>query len=194
MRKFAWWFALPLAAFAGVQDDYASRWPLALQDADAGAYRVVLDRGVYRQVKSPTLQDLVVANAAGVAVATAVFPPDAPLARAAQLVALPWFALPAESGAPRQDIAAISEIATDGSLRRVDLRGAAAAPGDHGVLLDATRLRAPVVALRVEWNDTDAFDRGYRIDASDDLRQWREIEPDGRLVQLRNGDHGVAQH
>ena len=193
MRKLWWMLALPLAALAGARDDYASQWPLTLQAADAGAYRVVLDREVYRQLQSPGLQDLVVANAGGAPVATAVFPPDAPLARAPRRAALPWFPLPADAGAARRDIAAISELATDGSLRRVELRGAPADAGDHGFVLDASRLRTPVAALRFAWSDAEAFDRGYRIEASDDLRQWREVEPDGRLVQLRNGERRVSE-
>ena len=123
MKKFAWCLLLPLVAFAGTREDYASQWPLALQQDDGGAYRVVLDREVYRQLQSPQLHDLVVVNAQGTPVATAVFPADAPLAQSATAVSLPWFPLPVDAGASRQDIAAISEIATDGSLRRVELRG-----------------------------------------------------------------------
>lgn len=193
MARWAWLLALPLAAFAAVGDDYAGRWPLALERADGGAYRVVLDASVYRQLRSPALRDLVVVNADGAPVATAVFPPDAPLAQAGDSVALPWFPLPGETGAAL-DIAAISEIASDGSLRRVELRGASAgATGDTGVVIDASRLREPMVALRFAWTEEDAFDRGYRVSASDDLRQWREVEPDGRLVQLRNGDRRVVE-
>lgn len=194
MRKWFVLLAMPLVALAaGLRDDYASQWPLALQSADAGAYRVVLDRDVYRQLQSPQLQDLVVANAAGEPVATAVFPPDAPMASAPPQVALPWFPLPAESAAARQDIAAISEVSSDGSLRRVELRGPAGEPGDHGFVLDASRVHAPIRALRFAWSDADAFDRGYRLEASDDLRQWREVAADARLVQLRNADRAVSE-
>ena len=94
MKKLAWWSLLPLVAFAATRDDYASQWPLALQREDSGAYRVVLDREVYRQLQSPRLRDLVVVNAQGTPVATAVFPADAPLARSGTTVALPWFPLP----------------------------------------------------------------------------------------------------
>lgn len=193
MPRWAWLLALPLAALAATADDYAGRWPLALERADGGAYRVVLDRGVYRQLQSPALHDLVVVNADGAPVATAVFPPDAPLAQAGDSVALPWFPLPGDAGAAGLDIAAISEVATDGSLRRVELRGASATAGDTGVVIDASRLREPVVALRFAWSEAAAFDRGYRVSASDDLRQWREVEADGRLVQLRNGDRRVVE-
>jgi len=194
MTRWAWLLALPLAAFAAVGDDYAGRWPLALERTDGGAYRVVLDASVYRQMQSPGLRDLVVVNADGAPVATAVFPPDAPLAQAGDSVALPWFPLPGDAGAATLDIAAISEVATDGSLRRVELRGAnAGTTGDTGFVIDASRLREPVVALRFAWSDAEAFDRGYRLGASDDLRQWREVEADGRLVQLRNGDGRIVE-
>ena len=194
MTRWAWLLALPLAAFAAAGDDYAGRWPLALERADGGAYRVVLDGSVYRQMQSPDVRDLVVVNADGAPVATAVFPPDAPLAQAGGSVALPWFPLPGDAGAATLDIAAISEVATDGSLRRVELRGATAgAAGDTGFVVDASQLRGTVVALRFAWSTADAFDRGYRVSASDDLRQWREVEAGGRLVQLRNSDRRIVE-
>lgn len=193
LSRCAWLLALPLAALAATADDYAGRWPLALERTEGGAYRVVLDRGVYRQVQSPDLRDLVVVNADGAPVATAVFPPDAPLAQAGDSIVLPWFPLPDAAGAAGLDIAAISEVATDGSLRRVELRGADATSGDSGLVIDASRLREPVVALRFSWSQPEAFDRSYRVSASDDLRRWREVEADGRLVQLRNGDRRIIE-
>ncbi|GHC00076.1 DUF3999 domain-containing protein [Thermomonas carbonis] len=196
MKKFAWCLLLPLVAFAAARDDYASQWPLALQRDDGGAYRVVLDREVYRRLQSPQLHDLVVVNAQGTPVATAVFPADAPLAQSATAVSLPWFPLPVDAGASRQDIAAISEIATDGSLRRVELRSPGStttAPGDGGCVIDASQLRGPLAALRFTWSDEAPFDRGYRVSASDDLRQWRDIVADARLVQLRNNEQRIIE-
>ena len=193
MKKWGWLLVLPLAAAAAVADDYVARWPLALERPDGGAYRVVLAPDVYRQLQSPALGDLVVVNAAGQPVATAVFPPDAPLAQAGDSVVLPWFPLPADGAGASQDIAAISELATDGSLRRIEWRGAPGSAADAGFVLDASQLKAPIAALRFSWSDAQAFDRGYRVSASDDLRQWREVEPDGRLVQLRNGDRRVIE-
>ncbi|HSD17708.1 MAG TPA: DUF3999 domain-containing protein [Thermomonas sp.] len=195
MKKVGWLLTLPLVAFAATRDDYASQWPLALQDADGGAYRVVLDRGVYRQLQSPRLQDLVVVNAQGAPVATAVFPADAPLAQAGARVAVPWFPLPIETDGRARDIAAISEIATDGSLRRVELRGPAnaTATGDGGFVIDASQLHGAVAALHVRWSDAAAFDRGYRVSASDDLRQWRDVDADARLVQLLNNGQRIVE-
>ena len=196
MKKLAWVLMLPLVALAATRDDYASQWSLALQDADGGAYRVVLDREVYRQLQTPRLQDLVVVNAQGMPVATAVFPADAPLAQAGASVVVPWFPLPADAGTATQDIAAISEIANDGSLRRVEMRtpaATAAATGDGGFVIDASQLRMPIAALRFAWSDDTPFDRGYRVSASDDLRQWRDVATDGRLVQLLNNGQRIVE-
>lgn len=207
MKKLAWLLALPLAtAFAATGDDYASQWPLALQRDDGGAYRVVLDRSVYRQLQSPRLQDLVVVDAAGTPVATEIFAHEAPLAQAGKTLVLPWFPLPADASSPGLDISdldirAISEIDANGVLRRVDVGGAevggagdgTAGAEDSGFVIDASQLRKPMAALRVAWSDAAPFDRGYRVSASDDLRQWREVETDARLVQLRNGDQRVVE-
>ena len=178
---------LPLAAFAGVRDDYARQWPLSLSVADAGAYRVVLDRSVYAQLQTPALKDLVVVNADGAALPASLFDAEQPLARAADAVEVPWFPLPG-GNAQSRDIASISEIAADGSLRRVVMTGdgAPAGPGTD-YLLDTSRLGRPVQALQLAWPDGQApFDRAYRVDASDDLRAWRTVQVEGRLVDLQN--------
>ena len=44
---------LPCVALAALSDDYAWQWPLTLQDADAGAYRVELDASVYAAQRYP---------------------------------------------------------------------------------------------------------------------------------------------
>ena len=189
MKHLAWIALLPLAAFAGVRDDYAQQWPLALSNADAGAYRVVLDRTVYRQLQSPDLKDLMVVNADGVAVAASLFDAAQPLARPANAVQVPWFPLPSGSASPSRDIASISEIAADGSLRRVVMTDADATGGgsSNEYLVDTSRLREPVQALQVTWAVGQApFDRPYRVSASDDLKDWRVVQEEGHLVELEN--------
>ena len=189
MKRFAWMALLPLAAFAGVRDDYAQQWPLALSNADAGAYRVVLDRTVYQQLQSPVLKDLVVVNADGVAVAASLFDAAQPLAQPANTMEVPWFALPSSSTSQSRDIASISEIAADGTLRRVvmaESNGTAQASSNE-YLIDISRLREPVQALTVSWTAGQApFDRPYRVTASDDLKSWRTVQDEGHLVELQN--------
>lgn len=187
---------LPLAASSGPRDDYAQQWPLQLGEPDAGAYRVVLDRGVYRQLQSPTLKDLVVVNAEGGEMAASLFDAGQPLARPANSVEVPWFPLPA-GDSPTRDIASISEIAADGSLRRVvmaDAGGTVETSSDE-FLVDTSRLREPVQALRIVWAEGQApFDRPYRITASDDLKSWRTVQEEGHLVELQNNGARIFEN
>ncbi len=188
---------LPLAAFAGVREDYAQQWSLTLTDADAGAYRVVLDRSVYRQLQSPQLKDLVVANAEGGEMAASLFDAEQPLARPANSMDVPWFPLPSSNASLSRDIASISEIAADGSLRRVvmsDTGAAAEMPGDE-YLIDTSRLHEPVRALRIAWSAGQApFDRPYRVTASDDLKSWRTVQEEGHLVELENNGARIFEN
>jgi hypothetical protein len=194
MKRFAWMTLLPLAAFAGVRDDYAQQWPLTLGNADAGAYRVVLDRTVYQQLHSPALKDLVVVNADGFAVAASLFDAAQPLAQPANALEVPWFALPSGGESPSRDIASISEIAADGTLRRVVMTDTGTADGDNEYLIDTSRLREPVRALQVTWAAGQApFDRPYRVSASDDLKNWRLVQEEGHLVELENNGARVFE-
>lgn len=188
---------LPLASIAGPRDDYAQQWPLTLGEQDAGAYRVVLDRAVYQQLQSHALKDLVVVNADGGEVAASLFDAEQPLARPANSVEVPWFPLPSSSVSQSRDIASISEIAADGSLRRVVMNGAgatAAASGDE-YLVDTSRLHEPVRALRIAWVAGQApFDRAYRVTASDDLKNWRAVQEEGHLVELQNNSARIFEN
>ena len=57
--------ALPLLAMAAPPADYATQWPLRLEQADAGAYRVELDASVYRQHRTLGIQHRQVAQVGG---------------------------------------------------------------------------------------------------------------------------------
>ncbi|NDK38016.1 DUF3999 domain-containing protein [Pseudoxanthomonas gei] len=194
VSRLAWIALLPLAAFAGVREDYARQWPLTLSNADAGAYRVVLDRDVYAQLQSPALKDLVVVNAEGAAVSASLFDAEQPLAQSIPAVEVPWFPLPTGK-ALAGDIASISEIAADGSLRRVVMTGAgAAAAASSDYLIDTSRLRQPVRALQVSWQAGQGpFDRAYRVAASDDLKAWRTVQEEGHLVDLQNNGARILE-
>lgn len=186
MKKLAWFALLPLVAMAGIRDDYAQQWPLALSRDDGGAYRVLLNRDVYRQLRSATLEDLDVVNADGVALASSLFGPEQPLAQAADAVEVPWFPLPRGGDGQSRNIASISEIASDGTLRRVVMADAETTDGSDEYLIDVSRLHEPVSALRFEWKaDQPSFEHIYQVAASDDLKNWRTVA-NGRLIQLEN--------
>ena len=186
---------LPVAVFASVRDDYARQWPLTLEQESAGAYRMELDRSVYQQLQSPLLKDLDVINADGVPVAASLFDAEQPLAKSSTRADVPWFPLPPSSTPQSRDIASISEIATDGSLRRVVMQGAGDPSADEAsneYLIDTSRLQQAVQALQVSWEAGQApLDRPYRVTASDDLKHWRTVQEEGRLVELQNNGERI---
>lgn len=180
----------PISVVAATRDDYARQWSLQLQSADAGAYRVVLDEAVYRQLHSPVLADLDVVDAQGQPVPAALFAADGPTPAQPRTVALAWFPLPADGSG--RDVASISEIATDGSVRRVEWRVAGAAGSSF--LLDASRVDAPLVSLRMQWAPGQApFDLAVRVSASDDLKDWRTVADEAHLVELSNAGERVLR-
>ena len=197
MKRLIWLLMLPLAALAGVRDDHAQQWPLALERAGAGAYRVLLEAEVYRRIDSRLMQDLDVLNANGAPVPAALFAPEQPLAQAPRLVPLPLFALPANPASGAPDVTVISERNADGSVRSITTRtvesGAAPAMGGEW-LVDASALREPVRALHVDWPAGPAnVNTGYRVEGSDDLRSWRVLNPRGQLVDLAQGGQRLRQ-
>jgi len=187
--------ALPLAA--APRGDYARQWPLQLSREDGGAYRVVLDPAVYAQAQSAQLRDVDVIDASGASVPAEVFAPEQPLARAPQRRALPWFPLPAASSAgAAQGWELISEVETDGRLRRVEARstaGDAAKLPQTALLIDASAVRAPIQALQLQWAPGAALDAAYSVEASDDLDHWRSVSSSGRLVDLERDGRRLQQ-
>jgi hypothetical protein len=186
---------LPLVAFCGARDDYATQWPLTLHDADVGAYRVALDREVYRSVQSRELRDVDVINAGGAPVPAALFAAGQSLAQSPRHVVLPWFPLPAGRAAQAQDLTVISERDPDGNLLRIEARGStaplAAATASDAWLIDAGGLHGDIVALELDWDPpAGGMDSAYRVEGSDDMRSWRVLQPHAQLLDLvRDGRH-----
>ncbi|MGO4263511.1 DUF3999 domain-containing protein [Lysobacter sp. TAB13] len=198
MKRYLMWLAaLPLLATAAPRQDYAQQWPLQLSRDDGGAYRVVLDEAVYRQTQSAQLRDVDVIDRSGAVVPASVFAPEQPIARAPQRVMLPWFPLPASpSGSATQGWELVSEMETDGRLRRVEARSTAADTAklpQTSLLIDASRLHAPILALELEWAPGAALDAAYGVEASDDLDHWRSLGSSGRLVDLQRGGQRLVQ-
>ncbi|MHB8912041.1 MAG: DUF3999 domain-containing protein [Lysobacter sp.] len=188
---------LPVPARAAARDDYARQWPLTLGRDDGGAYRIVLDEAVYRQVRGYDLGDIAVLDRDGTAVPAAVFAPEQPLAQPPRRVELPWFALPAVTGVGAlQGWELIREVEPDGRLRRVEARiidRAVAALPRSALLVDLSRVREAVVALELEWQPLDALDLGYTVEASDDLEHWQPLPTRGRMVDLRREGRRLLQ-
>lgn len=183
MKKLAWLAWVPLAVVAGPREDFAWQWPLRTSE-DAGAYRAVLDDSVYQRLHSPALRDLDVIDARAQPVPAAVIVPEA-AQPALDWREVPWFDLP--DARASANVAAISEIASDGSVRRVEWQAAQAGVPD--ILIDVSQLRQPLRFVQLRWASGQApFDHAYRVLASDDLKDWRVIEDEAHLIEL--GNHG----
>lgn len=186
---------LPLVASAAPRDDYAWQWPVAPDRADAGAYRVILDDTVYRRVRTSDLRDLAVLDRGGAPMPAALLAAEAPR-ESVRHRALPWFSLPAApTDGTNGEWSLVSEADADGRLRRVDVRSGADASMSPrtALLLDASGVRAPIAALEFAWRPGDVIDTGYRIEASDDLEQWRPVAARGRLVDLHQDGRRLLQ-
>jgi len=189
MIRRLWWMALlPLTAQAA--DDFAAQWPLQLAQADAGAYRVTLEAGVYRAAYWRDLRDVQVIDADGRPMACAVQAAATPIAGPARQVPLDWFALPASAATTTGgDLSVVVQRDAGGNVVSVRNSPGAAGTGrsDPAWLVDLGRQAGQVQALRVEWEgEPTALDLGYRLEGSDDLRRWQVLDPEVRLVRLHN--------
>ena len=181
-----------LPGVAHAADDFARQWPLQLSQPDAGAYRVVLDAQVHAAAHWRDLRDVQVLDADGKPVASVVQAAATPLSPPLRTRELAWFALPAAVAAGNDDLSVV--VQRDAAGKLLSIRGASAHVPAAGVdpawLLDVGQDAASLRALQVQWADADAvLDLGYRLEGSDDLRNWRVLDPQVRLLQLRNGGH-----
>ena len=179
---------LPLGAQANA--DFARQWPLQLSQADAGAYRVPLDATVYQAAHWRDLRDVRVIDADGKPVASVVQAAAMPVSGPLRTVPLQWFALPASSVGGDDDLSVVVQRDGDGkvlSIRNSVATTTTAGSADPVWLVDLGDEAGKLRTLRVDWADADAsLDLGYRLEGSDDLRSWQVLDPQVRLVQLRN--------
>jgi len=195
MRSLLSLLLVPVIATAGERGDYARQWALSPAEAEAGAYRVVLDEAVYRSAIDPALRDVEVFNADGQALPGAVFAADEPQAQAPRARALPWFPLPPAAAAGGADLRLIAERDASGRVQRVEA-SVASAPAADGTqwLVDASALGEAPRALLIDWPDAAApFELAYRVDGSDDLRSWRTLNPGTPLLDLRRDGARLQQ-
>jgi len=191
-----WLPALALATVANNREQYVQQWPLQLERADAGAYRVPLDEAVYRTAQSPVLADVQPFNAQGQPLPAALAEIDAAVP-AAQTRVLPLFALPGNAAARPDTLELIAERDTDGRIRRLQAREPGAAPADtapRAWLIDASALRGPMHALQLDWDESSApVQAELRVEGSDNLRDWYLLDPHASVVDLGNGQARLQQ-
>ncbi|SDO02950.1 Protein of unknown function [Halomonas shengliensis] len=181
--------AWPTLLGAGtLEEEWRHAWPLEVE-APAAAYRLTLTPEVYRSLHTPALADLQVVDARGRAVPTRVEEEPAP-APSERLQPVAWFPLPPPpSDTSRWEL--IGETDASGRLRRIESRGSAgddAARRDRdasgAALVDLSGLDGPVAALSLHWDAEAPVDSLYRVEASDDLEEWRPLLARGRLLEV----------
>jgi len=188
--------ALPGVGRTQVQDstaDYANQAPIPA-DGNAALVRFALTPDVYRGVAEADLADLRVFNGAGEALPYALYPQPAGPSEAAAPVAVTVFPLPAGAAPTEAGKGGIHvETNAAGAVVRIDVgRGPAPLAGGPGspwasYLLDASALRTPVHALDLDVQVDGDYSGKVRLEASNDLAQWRTVVADAVILDITQG-------
>jgi len=190
---------LLLAWPVSAQETFGWQWPLGLSRDDGGAYRVVLNADVYEHARRADFKDLTVRNGAGHEVPTGVLGPEEPMAAGPQRIDLPFFDLPSDYQS-HSHWTISRETRTQGQIRRVESEHSWSSSGPPaGILIDASRVREPILALEMEWpapepEFPDPLDMAVVVETSSDLVEWRTVLERGQLVDLQNDGDRVVQN
>jgi len=191
---------LVVAAVASAADPapYRYRAPIVVA-APAPFVELALPPAAYARVEQDDLRDLRVVDARGERVPFAVLPSRSTMrtseqVREARLYPLP--ARPSSTGVWPSPV----DVVVDGDRITVQRRGGApsvATPSREsgGWLIDsgATPAGTPLPrSLRLHWSGPAEFSVAYRIETSDDLRQWRS-GGSGQLMALQSPAGALTQ-
>lgn len=179
----------PLALAAPGVEDFDVR--LAIEaPADASLLQLNLPADVYRAVRHADLRDVRIFNTAGEAVPMARLP--RPTETQALRVERPLVALPARAAAVRDGV---TVHASGAASVRVEVDGAvpAAVSALPGYLLEVKDVDAAVDALVLIWPEATPFEAAVRVQASDDLQQWRTVVYRTALLSLGEGEARIVQ-
>lgn len=196
MRFKYFWLALwlPLAAAdearVPTQRDFAYGMRVAVP-AGSPLVEMELPDAVYAGVLNDNLSDLRVFEQGGGIVPHTLCPAPAPKAVEPRLEDLPVFPLRAGQSLRAGEGARIEVKTASGTELSVTEPGAAA-PADadrlSAYVLDLRALKQPVTALRFDWSTSDAAsETSLRIQASEDLEQWRTLMQSATLLRAQAG-------
>ncbi len=158
-------------------------------------YDVTLPPAVYQGVTRRDLGDVRVFNGAGEVVPHAWRARRTEKAEAGATVALTLFPLKAAAGA-NVDTLAISVRRSAGGAVSVDVRsGGAPAPAQQtaAYLIDMSAQDRALRAIELDWKAADGFSGKLRVDASDDLSNWRLLVSGAPLLNLEIGGQRLQQ-
>ncbi|MGF6459985.1 DUF3999 domain-containing protein [Pseudomonas frederiksbergensis] len=194
-----WWGAVVLGVTlsAGAQEqpaDFAAQVPLSVS-GEGPWYRLELPLGVQLKARQTDLSDLRVFNAAGEPQAYALAREPAQTRENRTLHDVKWFPLYNSAEATERAPSVRVQSNTNGTLIEVQPSSQLEAGEEElrGWLLDASRIKAPLQQLILDWtSDRDGFQR-FSIEASDDLQHWQSWG-EGQVARLTFADERVEQH
>jgi len=174
-------------------DSFAFRAPLTVQ-GEGPWYRLPLPLALRWQSAHADLRDLRVFNAEGESLAYGFVQARPLQMREVHEQAVKWFPLrgPADAGSKQPGISV--QRSGDGTL--IQVLPDQAMPADktvlRGWLLDTSGISAPLQKLALDWKGgAEGFQR-FRIEASDDLQQWRSVG-DGQIARLAFGGEQIER-
>ena len=191
--------ALLLAGGAGAADPapYRYRAPIVVEQA-APFLQLALPPAAYGRVEQDGLRDLRIVDARGERVPFAVLPAPSTVHTSEQVREANLYPLPARPGAAGVWPSPV-DVVVEGDRISVRRHGsatvAAPPPQSAGWLIDSGETRAgdPLPrSLRLAWSGPAEFSVAYRIETSDDLRQWRN-GPSGQLMALQSPSGALTQ-
>ena len=158
-------------------------------------YDVSLPPAVYQGVTRRDLGDVRVFNSAGEVVPHAWRPRRTEKADAGATAVLTLFPLKAAAGASVDGLVISVRRSASGAVS-VDVKSGgapAAARQTVGYLIDLNAYDRAVRAIELDWKATEGFSGKLRIDASDDLANWRTLVSGAPLVSLEVGGQRLQQ-
>ncbi|MGJ7527796.1 DUF3999 domain-containing protein [Variovorax sp. GB1P17] len=180
--------------FGAVHAQPATSAPIALQ-GEGPYHRLTLPLSIYGSAAYGDLRDLRVRNAAGHAVPYAWLRNEAATPRTASQD-VPIFALPgSDSGAVSADASLAFSVRPDGSLA-LDSKAASAQRKVSEAtqwLIDLSQVKGSLLQARFEIAPDARGLFAFRLEASDDLRQWRPVGGEDQLVRLAHGGQTIER-
>jgi len=172
----------------------ATSAPIVLQ-GDGPYHRLTLPLSIYGSAAYGDLRDLRVRNAAGHAVPYAWLRNEAATPRTASQD-VPIFALPgSDNGAAPADASLAFSVRPDGSLA-LDSKAASAQRKTSEAtqwLIDLSQVKGSLLQARFEIAPDARGLFAFRLEASDDLRQWRPVGGEDQLVRLAHGGQTIER-
>lgn len=146
---------------------------------------------VYQSSLSPVLRDLRVFNAAGEMVPHALtLKTDIPQPKVVQ-TELKGFPLYSDEKSENGSIRIRRE--KNGSLVSIEPAKATVTRKLTGVILDASRIDAPLVALDISLNEYAQPFQHFRIEASNDLKEWHGVQDSATIAVLEQEGSRIEQ-